>query len=168
MENDKVNENRRGFLKSASALMGLGLCGCVVSSILTACDKDEEVDAPSAPTGDYPYLKIAEIPALSAVGGLYKTKNAFDKNGAAVTLSDSVIIFRMETNKFVVLNSVCLHAGAPVNISGGTQLICVAHSAEFNKESGAVLSNGTASGVPPLTVIGNTYDAASNKLTLKM
>ncbi len=167
MENNK-NENRRDFLKSAGTLMGLGLCGCLVSSILTACDKDEEITAPAKPTGDYPMIKIADFPELANVGGLVKTKNFLDKDGKPKILARAVFIFRIATDKFISLDSLCLHKSADVELKSG-ELVCSLHSAKFDKNDGKTLDNGFAGEtVPPLSIFGNIFDPINGTLKVKV
>ncbi len=166
----EINNDRREFLIKSAKIAGIGLCGCVLSSIFTACDNDGETVAPpeQPKPENYPLLKISDYPALSSVGGIIMTI-VRDKNNKPVNNGNPLIIFRIEQNKFVVLDSICRHAGAQVLLpsSPGGDIYCPAHSAKFSSSDGLLKDKGTASGdVPPLLKYNSVFDPVNNTLTI--
>lgn len=162
------DEKRRNFLKTAGGLVGLGICSCVFSSLITACDTDEEIAAPSKPTGDFPVISIADYPALAATGGIVQVV-VIGKDGNPVNSGRALIIYRADSTKFAVLDSLCLHKSQDVNLKPNGDLICSAHAAKFDKADGKTLDNGSAGEtVPPLRAVGNTFDSVKNELTIKI
>lgn len=170
MEKELLNDKRREFLKTSGKLAGIGLCTCVFGSIIAACDNDgETVAVPEQPKPEnYPVINIASISALSAVGGIMMMV-VKDKENKPVNSGNPLIIYRIEQNKFIVLSSLCRHAGFVVSLpsSPGGDLICPAHSAAFDSDNGSTTSNGTVSGaVPPLLKYNSLFDAEKNELTI--
>lgn len=168
MEN--IKDNRRDFLKTTAKLAGLGFCGCVLGGIMTACDNDgETVDAPNWPEPDnYPILNISDYAVLGSVGGILMMP-VKDRQGRFVNSGNPLIIYRMEQNKFIVLDSLCRHAGAIVQLptSAGGDMTCPAHNAKFDGTNGSLKDSGSASGtVPPLLKYNSVYDSAKNELTI--
>lgn len=170
MEINKNNNERREFLIKSAKIAGLSLCGCLLSSIIAACDKDGETVAPpeQPKPENYPVLNIADYPVLSSVGGIIMLI-VRDKNNKPVNNGNPLIIIRLEQNKFIVLDSICRHAGALVNIpsSANSDIVCPAHNAKFETTNGSVKDKGTASGeVPPLIKYNSIYDPVANTLTI--
>lgn len=165
-----TNKDRREFLIKSAKIAGISLCGCVLSSIIASCDKDgETVEPPPQPKPEnYPVLKIADYPALANVGGMIMII-VRDKNNKPVNNGNPLIIIRLEQNKFVVLDSICRHAGAQVILpsSASGDLFCPAHQAKFDTATGALKDKGTAAGdVPPLIKYNSVYDPVANTLTI--
>ncbi len=170
MEKEILKDKRREFIITSGKLAGLGICTCLFGSIIAACDKDgETVTAPEQPKPEnYPVLSIASFAALASVGGIVKTM-VMDKTGKPVNGGNPLIIYRMETNKFIVLDSICRHAGYQVDIpsSPSGDYVCPAHKAEFDTADGHTTTNGSAgTTVPPLLKYNSIYDSAENKLTI--
>jgi len=169
MDQIKNNERREFLIKSAK-LAGISLCGCLLGSILTACDKDgETVSPPPQPKPEnYPVLKISDYPALSSVGGILMLVVKYKDNKPANN-GNPLIIIRLEQNKFVVLDSICRHAGAMVVLPSSStgDITCPAHNAKFDSSNGLLKDKGTASGeVPPLIKYNSLYDPIANTLTI--
>lgn len=165
-----MNNDRREFLIKSAKIAGISLCGCVLSSIIAACDNDGETVAPpeQPKPENYPVLKISDYPTLSSVGGMIMII-VRDKNNKPVNNGNPLIIFRIEQNKFVVLDSICRHAGAQVVLpsSPGGDIFCPAHSAKFSSSDGLLKDKGSASGdVPPLLKYNSVFDPIENTLTI--
>lgn len=165
---NKINrENRREFLVKSAKIAGVTFCGCIMGSLLTACDKDEEITAPPMPTGDFPTIKIADYPVLASVGGFLMLKLKY-KDGTFANSGNNVFIFRIDQNTFATLDTICLHKSAAVNLVGGT-LTCDLHAAKFSSTTGAITDLGFAGeSFPPLRVFPNTFDAEANELKVKI
>jgi nitrite reductase/ring-hydroxylating ferredoxin subunit len=159
--------NRRNFLKSA----GVGLCGCVMASIVSSCDWDEEIEVPSAPNPDeYPSVQISSFPELGQVGGIIK--QPFEsQNGNPVNSGNAIIIYRKSESEFVTMDSICNHRGVAVNIPSSPDgaITCPLHGAQFSKDDGTITSNGsTDGGFPPIAVFKNSFDSSTGTLLIQV
>ena len=156
--NSNIDNNKRDFFKKTGSLIGLGLCACLTSSILTACDKDEEVSAPFPETLKY---IITSASPLANAGGLSEIKI---KNSKGTDVS--FIIYRADATKFAVLEPICYHRGAGVSLTGG-ELVCSAHAAKFDKADGHTLSDGSAGvTVPPMKSYAYAFNQSTNELSI--
>ncbi len=165
---NKINrDERRDFILKSAKIAGVTFCGCIMGSLITACDKDEEIAAPPMPTGDFPVIKIADYPALAAPGGFMMTKLKY-KDGSPANSGNNVFIFRIDQSSFATLDTICLHKSAPVNIVGGV-LTCDLHAAKFDSATGAITDHGFAGeDFPPLRIFPNEFDAETGELKIKI
>lgn len=162
-----IKDDRRDFLLKSAKIAGVTFCGCILGSLLTACDKDEEIAAPPMPTGDFPTLKIAEYPVLANPGGFMMLKVRY-KDGTVANSGNNVFVMRIDQNTFATLDTLCLHKSAGVSLVGGV-LTCDLHAAKFDNTTGAVTDLGFAGeSFPPLRVFQNEYDAAENELKIRI
>jgi len=167
---NKLSENRRDFIKKSLKIAGLSACGCVAASIIAACDKDgETVPVPTQPLPEnYPVIQISNFAPLTAVGGIIMTL-VRDKDNKVVNQGNPLIIYRLEQNRFIVLDTLCRHASAMVQLPStpGGDIFCPVHSAKFDSTNGSLKDPGSASGtVPPLLKYNSMYDAEKNELTI--
>jgi nitrite reductase/ring-hydroxylating ferredoxin subunit len=106
--------SRRTVLRGAALtpVVGLGL---------TACGGAEK--GPARPTGP------VELGPESEVA----------KDGAKLYRDHDVVVSRSEDGTLKAYNTVCTHAGCPINKLEGTKLICPCHGSEFDATTGKVL-----------------------------
>lgn len=135
-------------------MLGAGVCGGVLTSILSGCESDVLKSSDIAEQFD-----ISEEPALQTVGGAAKRTFGTQNGGRPV------IIVRMTEDDFLVLSSVCTHQACEVNMPGErhTEILCECHGSVFKTDTGAVLE-GPASA--PLRRFDSDYDDDSGKLTI--
>ena len=170
MEKETLKDKRREFLVTSGKLAGLGICTCLFGSIMAACDNDgETATAPNQPKPEnYPVLDISLYPALASVGGIVMTM-VMDKTGKPVNTGNPMIIYRLEATKFIVLDSICRHAGYQVTLptAPGQDYVCPAHQAKFDSNDGHTTTNGAAgTTVPPLLKYSSIYNETTNQLTI--
>ncbi len=152
--------SRRGFLQRSGALLGLGLCGGTLMSLLQACE-NELTKYPDVIAGGGKGIEIDVMaePDLQSVGGAIQRSLGSFNGGKPVT------IIRAEQERFLVLSAVCTHQGctvAPPGTPGGS-MVCPCHGAEFSPADGAVLKGPAEQN---LKVFPSSYDAAAGILTL--
>jgi len=163
MENNKILENRREFIKKAAYLLGVGIALPAASSIFTACEQDEG-SIPTKPPETVP-IKISDYPELNQVGG---TKKVFfpGKNNDA-----NIIITRIDQNNFSVLDSTCTHAGCEIPLASGSsnEMKCPCHFVVFSNIDGSVKQNPVSGwSSVPLKKYDSQFDAANNILKLEI
>ncbi|MER7484569.1 Rieske (2Fe-2S) protein [Streptomyces sp. NPDC126497] len=119
--------SRRTVLRGAALtpVAGLGL---------TACGRTEE--GPARPTGPVelgPENEVAE-------------------EGAKLYRDHNVVVSRSADGTLRAYDSVCTHAGCPINKLEGTKLICPCHGSEFDATTGKVLREPAVAPLKALTV----------------
>ncbi|MFE4049720.1 Rieske (2Fe-2S) protein [Streptomyces sp. YIM B13518] len=88
---------------------------------LTACGRTEEGPARlTGPTELGPESEVAE-------------------NGAKLYRDHNVVVSRSADGTLKAYDTVCTHAGCPINKLEGTRLICPCHGSEFDATTGKVL-----------------------------
>lgn len=159
-------EERRKFFVQAGSLLGITVCASSMAAVLSACEKDESKLV--AVHGDY-QVNIANEAGLADVGGGVK-KTAGNYNG-----SKPIIIIRTGAASFLVVSSVCNHAGCEVSApkSKGANMTCdfndnkCGHNAQFSQTTGLQVvgpNGGSPSG--GLSVLSSTYDSGTQTLTV--
>ncbi|MFI9471830.1 Rieske (2Fe-2S) protein [Streptomyces sp. NPDC052492] len=118
---------RRTVLRGAALtpVVGLGL---------TACGGGDDRSAPLA--GAVELGPESEVAAGDAK--LYRDQN--------------VVVSRGEDGAFKAYNTVCTHAGCPINKLDGTRLVCPCHGSEFDVTTGKVLREPAVAPLKPLAV----------------
>lgn len=61
------------------------------------------------------------------------------KDGAKLYRDHNVVVSRSEDGTLKAYDTVCTHAGCPINKLEGTKLICPCHGSEFDVTTGKVL-----------------------------
>ncbi|WP_149550995.1 Rieske (2Fe-2S) protein [Streptomyces marokkonensis] len=119
--------SRRTVLRGAALtpVAGLGL---------TACEGGDDRSAPlSEPVELGPESEVAE-------------------GGAKLYRDHNVVVSRSGDGTLKAYNTVCTHAGCPINKLDGTKLICPCHGSEFDVTTGKVLREPAVAPLVPLTV----------------
>ncbi len=124
--------NRRAFLDVSLRSAGIGLCGLALTAIVSSCESDDRIVAPSPSTGDKVDVDVTTIPELNTVGGA--VRKAFVPNNN----SQPVIIIRTGEETFAVFSAVCTHQGTLINVptNGSDRMICPRHEEEFLVSTG--------------------------------
>lgn len=119
--------SRRTVLRGAALtpVAGLGL---------TACKGGDDRSAPLAgPVELGPESEVAE-------------------GGAKLYRNHNVVVSRGGDGTLKAYNTVCTHAGCPINKLDGTKLICPCHGSEFDVTTGKVLREPAVAPLKPLAV----------------
>jgi Rieske Fe-S protein len=131
---------RRTFLAQSALLAAGALLASCVGEIATA-----------PTTISSTTLRVADYPALAAVGGI-----------AMVTISGSPFaVVRTASTTFVALSRVCPHQGNVVN-QDGNAFLCPGHGARFSANGTWIGGERTSS----LRSYPTTYDAAAGTITV--
>jgi nitrite reductase/ring-hydroxylating ferredoxin subunit len=131
---------RRTFLAQSALLAAGALLASCVGEIATA-----------PTTISSTTLRVADYPALAAVGGI-----------AMVTISGSPFaVVRTASTTFVALSRVCPHQGNIVN-QDGNAFLCPGHGARFSANGTWIGGERTSS----LRSYPTTYDAAAGTITV--
>lgn len=157
------NNQRREFLKKTGTVFTFGVFASSFASIINSCEQDEVIPAPAPETVD---VNLSPYTALAAPGGFALVK-VTKKDGTKL----DVIIKRIDTSTFVVLDTLCRHQGCTVTLpdSADKDIICYCHNVTFDMNSGAVKVKPIADAVPALLSYKVfAYEAASNILKIKM
>lgn len=134
--------DRRTFLEAALAALGLtGLAACAASAL-------------TAPPVTAFSVRVADFPALAAVGGIAVVDNG-SRSG------EPIAVARTGASAFVALSLVCPHRGTTVSVvSSG--FYCPGHGATF-------AANGTWTGGQPTSNLASysiSYDQAAGTLQI--
>ncbi|MET9166250.1 Rieske (2Fe-2S) protein [Streptomyces cellulosae] len=79
-------------------------------------------------------------------------ENEVAAGGAKLYRDHNVVVSRGEDGSFTAYNTVCTHAGCPVNKLDGTRLVCPCHGSEFDAGTGKVLREPAVAPLKPLAV----------------
>ncbi|MGV9846498.1 Rieske (2Fe-2S) protein [Streptomyces fungicidicus] len=74
------------------------------------------------------------------------------ENGAKLYRDHNVVVSRSGDGTLKAYNTVCTHAGCPINKLDGTKLVCPCHGSEFDATTGKVLREPAVAPLKPLTV----------------
>lgn len=107
----------------------------------------------STPTGSTLSVRVADFPALAAVGGVARV----------TTTGTPIALYRAASNTFLAVSLVCPHAGATVSITS-TGFRCPSHGAVFNKNGEWVSGQRTSA----LLVKSTTYDAKTGLVSIPL
>lgn len=135
---ESQSTDRREFLLQAASMLGVTLCGSLLSSALTGC-ADDVIKPASAPSVSGLEIDLNEETVLQSVGGaLRKTFGTF--NGGR-----NIVIIRQSPVEFLVVTAVCTHQSCDVNLptAPGANLVCPCHGAEYSSklaDGGTVLA----------------------------
>ncbi len=157
----KDNNERRDFIKKASAVFTFGVFASSFGAVVNSCEKDEVQAAPEPETID---IDLAPFPKLANPGGFAMVKITL-KTGAKV----DVIVNRLDQSSFSVLDSTCRHLGCQVTLpdTESSDIICYCHNVQFNLRTGAVTVKPIPDAVPGLTKYKVfAYDQAKNILQI--
>ena len=72
--------------------------------------------------------------------------------GAKLYRDHNVVVSRGEDGSLTAYNTVCTHAGCPINKLDGTRLVCPCHGSEFDVTTGKVLREPAVAPLKPLAV----------------
>ncbi|MGA5185806.1 Rieske (2Fe-2S) protein [Streptomyces griseoincarnatus] len=72
--------------------------------------------------------------------------------GAKLYRGHNVVVSRGEDGSLTAYNTVCTHAGCPINKLDGTRLVCPCHGSEFDVTTGKVLREPAVAPLKPLAV----------------
>ncbi|MFF8636428.1 Rieske (2Fe-2S) protein [Streptomyces pilosus] len=72
--------------------------------------------------------------------------------GAKLYRDHNVVVSRGADGTLKAYDTLCTHAGCPINKLDGTQLICPCHGSEFDVTTGKVLREPAVAPLKPLTV----------------
>ncbi len=149
-----LSSQRRAFLARSLSIMGVGLCGGTLTSIMVACESDVLKSSAIAERFD-----VSDEPALSSVGGAVKRVFG-SRNGGR-----PVIVVRMADDEFLALSSVCTHQACEVNLPGQrhAEILCECHGSAFDRETGAVLQGPARA---PLRRFDAEFEKDSGTLTI--
>jgi nitrite reductase/ring-hydroxylating ferredoxin subunit len=157
MENNKLTEQRRDFLKKAGALLGAGAAVTSLSSLIVGC-KDETIPLPPPPPPGSNYqVDLSAYPALETVGTI---------------LTCQAIVKRDDADKFIIVQNNCSHQGdqeLPPTVNGKGHIVCPRHLAEFSLntgDAGALAANPQGVAAKALKVYGYEYKKAEKLLVL--
>jgi Rieske Fe-S protein len=135
------------------AFLGRGVLGALSAAVASACgDRDIGGTYPLDPYPTQLVVKLADFPALAAVGGRARVDGG----------SKPVVVTRTGEKTYEALSLICPHQGATVDLVGASAYRCPSHLAEFSA-TGA-WSGGKQTG--DLTVLGVTLDEAAGTLTI--
>ncbi|WP_431998308.1 Rieske (2Fe-2S) protein [Streptomyces fungicidicus] len=74
------------------------------------------------------------------------------EDGAKLYRDHNVVVSRSGDGTLKAYNTVCTHAGCPINKLDGTKLVCPCHGSEFDAITGKVLREPAVAPLKPLTV----------------
>ncbi|MFE1258065.1 Rieske (2Fe-2S) protein [Streptomyces fungicidicus] len=74
------------------------------------------------------------------------------EDGAKLYRDRNVVVSRSGDGTLKAYNTVCTHAGCPINKLDGTKLVCPCHGSEFDATTGKVLREPAVAPLKPLTV----------------
>ncbi|MFE0447888.1 Rieske (2Fe-2S) protein [Streptomyces fungicidicus] len=74
------------------------------------------------------------------------------EDGAKLYRDHNVVVSRSGDGTLKAYNTVCTHAGCPINKLDGTKLVCPCHGSEFDATTGKVLREPAVAPLKPLTV----------------
>jgi nitrite reductase/ring-hydroxylating ferredoxin subunit len=135
------------------AFLGRGVLGALSAAMASACgDRDIGGTYPLDPYPAQLVVKLADFPALAAVGGRARVDGG----------TKPVVVTRTGDKTYEALSLVCPHQGATVDLVGTSTYRCPSHLAEFSA-TGA-WTGGKQTG--DLTVLGVTLDEAAGTLTI--
>lgn len=125
--NSPPHVDRRAFLDVSLRSAGIGLCGLALAAIVSSCESDDRIAAPTPTTGDKVDVDVTTIPELAMVGG------AVRKAFVPYNNSQPVIIIRTGEETYAVFSAVCTHQGSLINIptAGSDRMVCPRHEEEF-------------------------------------
>ena len=140
--------SRRAALKR----LGLFAGGIAAGATLEACNSL----LPTAPAGNTAASITVDVSALAS-------------NGITLVTSDvgpdaaPIVVYRQSQGVFLAHSMMCTHAGCVLNAPSGGVMLCACHYSQFSV-AGAVLRGPAYS---PLTAYATSFDAATNRLTIK-
>jgi nitrite reductase/ring-hydroxylating ferredoxin subunit len=145
--------NRRDFLKKGSFLIGAGFALPTLSSLMMSCETDELLPSPPPSLA----VRLSDYPELLKTDGSGIAK-VTDK-----TSSTSVIVRRLTTDEFIIVQSSCTHQSAELNlpISKDGNIVCPLHNAEFSLQKdnkGQLVKNPQSVSASNLRVYNYTYN----------
>ena len=169
MENKKLTEQRRDFLKKAGALIGAGAAVTSLSSLIVGC-KDETIPLPPPPPPGSNYqVDLSAYPALETAGTILTCTAVLSTDASKLI---KVIVKREDANTFIIVQNNCSHQGdqeLPAAVNGSGNIVCPRHLAEFslNKANAGVLAaNPQGVAAKALKVYGYEYKIAEKLLVL--
>ncbi len=74
------------------------------------------------------------------------------EGGAKLYRDHNVVVSRSGDGTLKAYDTVCTHAGCPINKLDGTKLICPCHGSEFDATTGKVLREPAVAPLQPLVV----------------
>lgn len=137
--------DRRKFLKTSSALCGIGVIGTAI--IVESCNKNSNNSTPQGPTVNFTL-------DLTTSSNLYL-------NSAGGSVASNGVVVVNNAGTFYAVAQACTHAGCSVTYNAGTiGFICPCHNGTYDI-NGKVLS-----GPPPAPLKKYTVTKSGNILTI--
>lgn len=162
MEKDeKYDQNRRNFLKTAGVMIGVTVAAGTIGSALSSCERDETPPGPKP--GETADVDLSLYPVLATIGGVAK-----------VTVKNTkYIIKRDSSSAFLVYSAICPHQGCEVDLptAPNAGAMCPCHAVVFSMtkgENGKVLNNPQGVSTGPLPTLTSSYDAGKNILKISL
>ena len=110
------NISRRDFIKRSA--LGVVVGGAAISGLnLDIFSAQSAKQAVFKKSGDDLVVKLADNPAIAAVGGKVK-------------VTDDVMLIRMDESKFIAVSTICRHKGCTVELEGD-KFVCPCHGSEY-------------------------------------
>jgi len=110
------NISRRDFIKKSA--LGVVVGGAAISGLnLDIFSAQSAKQAVFKKSGDDLVVKLADNPAIAAVGGNVK-------------VTDDVMLIRMDESKFIAVSTICRHKGCTVELEGD-KFVCPCHGSEY-------------------------------------
>jgi Rieske Fe-S protein len=146
MENNNVN--RRDFLVKGAKTIALGALALSSFDVikLLAASKDSVFEEGTVEK----VINLSDYPSLSNKGGY-------------AMITNTVIVIRKSSSKFIALNTICTHKKCDVEYDGSS-FECPCHGSTF--DGGGKVTSGPAS--KNLKSYKVTYNSSDNTLTINM
>jgi cytochrome b6-f complex iron-sulfur subunit len=144
---DKLS--RRDFIKKTAlgAVIGSAAISGFNMNIFSAQSSKKAVVKKS---GDDLVVKLVENPDLAAVGG-------------HVSITDDIMLIRMDESKFLAVSTICRHKGCTVELEGD-KFVCPCHGSEYTLQ-GKVTQGPSKDN---LKTFETTFDSKAGTITVKI
>src|SRR3989304_5852368 len=142
------NISRRNFIKRSA--LGVVVGGAAISGLnLDIFSAQSAKQAVFKKSGDDLVVKLADNPAIAAVGGKVK-------------VTDDVMLIRMDESKFIAVSTICRHKGCTVELEGD-KFVCPCHGSEYTVQG--KVTQGPAN--DNLTTFETMFDSEKGIITIK-
>ena len=142
------NISRRDFIKKSA--LGVVVGGAAISGLnLDIFSAQSAKQAVFKKSGDDLVVKLADNPAIAAVGGNVK-------------VTDDVMLIRMDESKFIAVSTICRHKGCTVELEGD-KFVCPCHGSEYTVQ-GKVIQGPSKDN---LKTFETMFDSEKGIITIK-
>jgi len=143
------NISRRDFIKKSA--LGVVVGGAAISGLgMDIFSAQSAKKAVFKKSGDDLVVKLADNPALTAVGGNMK-------------IGDEMMLIRMDESKFIAVSLICRHKGCDVELEGD-KFVCPCHGSEYTLQ-GKVTQGPSKDN---LKTFETMFDSQGGTITIKM